>query len=139
MAGVGTGLAYLQLGALIYTGALPLALAGTAALAMRTAALDALAEHAVFATLRALPATNQHPGAQPDPGQADQQGRISVLITHRLANVRNAHHSSSSTPAASPPPAPTTSSSTHPATTATCSTCRPAPTRPGATHRHDRE
>jgi ATP-binding cassette, subfamily B, bacterial len=38
LGGVGTGAAYLVLGALIYTGALPLALAGAAALAMRTAA-----------------------------------------------------------------------------------------------------
>ncbi|GGL02907.1 multidrug ABC transporter permease [Sphaerisporangium melleum] len=37
LAGVGTAVAYLVLGALIYTGALPLALAGAAVLAMRTA------------------------------------------------------------------------------------------------------
>ncbi|HEY4008214.1 MAG TPA: ABC transporter ATP-binding protein [Pseudonocardia sp.] len=57
-----------------------------------TAALDARAEHAVFTTLRALPATSRHPGTPPDPEQADQPGRITVLITHRLANIRNAHH-----------------------------------------------
>ncbi|MGI8815513.1 MAG: ATP-binding cassette domain-containing protein [Pseudonocardia sp.] len=63
-----------------------------------TAALDARAEHAVFTTLRALPTTTRHPTPPPtpdNPGQtnhADQAGRISVLITHRLANVRNAHH-----------------------------------------------
>ncbi len=38
LAGVGTGLGYLILGMLVYTGSLPLALAGAAALAMRTAA-----------------------------------------------------------------------------------------------------
>ncbi|MBB6376770.1 ATP-binding cassette subfamily B protein [Pseudonocardia eucalypti] len=37
LSGVGTGIAYLSLGALIYLGALPLALAGAAALALRTA------------------------------------------------------------------------------------------------------
>ena len=48
-----------------------------------TAALDARAEHAVFSTLRALPTT--HTTDRPD-----QPGRITVLITHRLANVRDA-------------------------------------------------
>ncbi|MDQ2706723.1 MAG: ABC transporter ATP-binding protein/permease [Actinomycetota bacterium] len=63
-----------------------------------TAALDARAEHAVFTTLRALPTTTRHPAPPPTPdnqgptNHADQAGRISVLITHRLANVRNAHH-----------------------------------------------
>jgi ATP-binding cassette subfamily B protein len=44
-----------------------------------TAALDARAEHAVFAALRGLAA----------PGQS-ADGRITVLVTHRLANVRHA-------------------------------------------------
>ncbi len=44
-----------------------------------TAALDARAEHAVFETLRGLAAAS--------PGTA---GRITVLVTHRLANVRHA-------------------------------------------------
>jgi ATP-binding cassette subfamily B protein len=44
-----------------------------------TAALDARAEHAVFETLRGL--------AEAAPGSA---GRITVLVTHRLANVRHA-------------------------------------------------
>lgn len=44
-----------------------------------TAALDARAEHAVFETLRGL--------AEASPGTT---GRITVLVTHRLANVRHA-------------------------------------------------
>jgi ATP-binding cassette, subfamily B, bacterial len=52
LGGVGTGAAYLVLGALIYTGALPLALAGAAALAMRTAA-TAVANTARLARRRA--------------------------------------------------------------------------------------
>ncbi|WP_245645203.1 ABC transporter ATP-binding protein [Pseudonocardia acaciae] len=45
-----------------------------------TAALDARAEHAVFTTLRELPRTES----------ATPRERITVLITHRLANVRHA-------------------------------------------------
>jgi len=74
-----------------------------------TAALDARAEHAVFATLRELPRADppraELPGVQPPraeprgagasaggaPAGADPgRGRITVLITHRLANVRHA-------------------------------------------------
>jgi len=44
-----------------------------------TAALDARAEHTVFAALRSMAAAG-----------ADGLGGITVLVTHRLANVRNA-------------------------------------------------
>ena len=59
-----------------------------------TAALDARAEHAVFQTLRALP-TQPDPAAgaphHDQPGAPNGRiGRITVLITHRLANVRTA-------------------------------------------------
>jgi ATP-binding cassette subfamily B protein len=45
-----------------------------------TAALDARAEHAVFRTLRGLAARGEHSAAE----------RITVLVTHRLANVKHA-------------------------------------------------
>jgi ATP-binding cassette subfamily B protein len=45
-----------------------------------TAALDARAEHTVFAALRSMAAAD------------DGHGGITVLVTHRLANVRSADH-----------------------------------------------
>jgi ATP-binding cassette subfamily B protein len=45
-----------------------------------TAALDARAEHTVFAALRSMAADGDGPGG----------GGITVLVTHRLANVRTA-------------------------------------------------
>jgi len=47
-----------------------------------TAAMDARAEHAAFAALRSMSVGG--PGAGPG------EGRITVLVTHRLANVRHA-------------------------------------------------
>ncbi|MDN5860108.1 MAG: ABC transporter ATP-binding protein/permease [Pseudonocardia sp.] len=47
-----------------------------------TAALDARAEHAVFETLRGLAAASAD--------ETTSAGRITVLVTHRLANVRHA-------------------------------------------------
>ena len=57
-----------------------------------TASLDAKAEHAVFATLRQLPtsAVTSIPTSVEDTDT--RQHRITVLITHRLANVRTADH-----------------------------------------------
>jgi len=62
-----------------------------------TAALDAKAEHAVFTTLRGLPNTGDpHNGdgarGAGTPEGHSGRGRITVLITHRLANVRHADH-----------------------------------------------
>ncbi len=51
-----------------------------------TAALDARAEHAVFAALRAASGSAGECG----PGEADRPTRTTVLVTHRLANVRQA-------------------------------------------------
>lgn len=45
-----------------------------------TAAMDARAEHAAFAALRSMSTA----------ADGDGQGRITVLVTHRLANVRHA-------------------------------------------------
>ena len=55
-----------------------------------TAALDAKAEHAVFDTLRRLP-TSPQTSTRTNTENRPRQ-RITVLITHRLANVRNADH-----------------------------------------------
>jgi ATP-binding cassette, subfamily B, bacterial len=54
-----------------------------------TAALDARAEHAVFRTLRGLAGTGHERACERiiDPAPAE---RITVLVTHRLANVRHA-------------------------------------------------
>jgi ATP-binding cassette subfamily B protein len=48
-----------------------------------SAALDAKAEHRVFATLRRLHASDH---------DSDHRDRITVLITHRLANIRGVNH-----------------------------------------------
>jgi ATP-binding cassette, subfamily B, bacterial len=53
-----------------------------------TAALDARAEHAVFRTLRGLAVPGRHTG--PDQITEQVAGRITVLVTHRLANVKHA-------------------------------------------------
>jgi ATP-binding cassette subfamily B protein len=65
-----------------------------------TAALDARAEHTVFTTLRTLAAAppDHHDNDQPTDSTrgrtvdapSARDGRITVLITHRLANVRDA-------------------------------------------------
>lgn len=57
-----------------------------------TAALDARAEHSVFRTLRGLSGPGRHAGPEQIPGQATGRvpGRITVLVTHRLANVKHA-------------------------------------------------
>jgi ATP-binding cassette subfamily B protein len=59
-----------------------------------TAALDARAEHTVFAALRSMAADGAGPGAGSGDGATDPGetgcGGITVLVTHRLANVRAA-------------------------------------------------
>jgi ATP-binding cassette subfamily B protein len=57
-----------------------------------TAALDAKAEHAVFATLRQLPTSAAISTRTRVEDTDARQQRITVLITHRLANVRTADH-----------------------------------------------
>ncbi|HEX8518502.1 MAG TPA: ABC transporter ATP-binding protein [Pseudonocardia sp.] len=55
-----------------------------------TAAMDARAEHAAFAALRSMSAAGSRAGGGTGGGEGDGDGRITVLVTHRLANVRHA-------------------------------------------------
>jgi ATP-binding cassette subfamily B protein len=58
-----------------------------------TAAMDARAEHAAFAALRSMAAGGDGPGRNERGGierGGNERGGITVLVTHRLANVRHA-------------------------------------------------
>ncbi len=56
-----------------------------------TAAMDARAEHAVFQSLQALSrASGSADNGSSDNGERSGQTRTTVLITHRLANIRHA-------------------------------------------------
>jgi ATP-binding cassette subfamily B protein len=55
-----------------------------------TAAMDARAEHAVFQTLQTLRRVSGVSGNGERPGPGSGESRTTVLITHRLANIRHA-------------------------------------------------
>ncbi|MDQ4011259.1 MAG: ABC transporter ATP-binding protein/permease [Actinomycetota bacterium] len=55
-----------------------------------TAAMDARAEHAVFQSLQSLRPASAHTGNPAGKGDSPGVIRTTVLITHRLANVRHA-------------------------------------------------
>ncbi|MGH3787899.1 MAG: ABC transporter ATP-binding protein [Pseudonocardiaceae bacterium] len=55
-----------------------------------TAAMDARAEHAVFSSLQALRRAGAPRGAPAGNGDSPEATRTTVLITHRLANIRHA-------------------------------------------------
>jgi ATP-binding cassette subfamily B protein len=52
--------------------------------------MDARAEHAVFQSLQKLSRASDVAGNGARPGSGSGKTRITVLITHRLANIRHA-------------------------------------------------